>query len=66
MVAGHFAGRWDVVGCLSRTRGPFTLDGDMAGNQWHCTDIRGHMRKTGAESRVGAFEKSKDSSQHPE
>ncbi len=59
MVDGHFAGRWDVVGCLSRTSGPFTLDGDMTVNQWHCTDIRSHMRKDGAESRAGALEKSK-------
>ena len=39
------AGRWVVVGCLSRTSGPFTLDGDRTVNQWHCTDIRNHMRK---------------------
>jgi hypothetical protein len=30
----------------------------MTVNQWHCTDIRGHMRNA-AESRASALEKSK-------
>lgn len=52
-VAGHFAGMSLKV--VAVTSGPFTLDGGMTANQWHCTDIRSHMRKC----RVSALEKSK-------